>query len=83
MGVTVYPCPSCGQAQRQEHPNGEGVKLGPCAACSEHLRQEVEEILRSDQSKKNKELALALTFKRYGAPIEEAEGAARLAVAQG
>jgi hypothetical protein len=35
MGVTTWPCPGCGQQQRQEHPNGEAQSLQLCAACKE------------------------------------------------
>lgn len=35
MGVTEYPCPKCGQAQRIRAPNGQEVKARLCAACQE------------------------------------------------
>jgi len=36
MGITSWPCPSCGQVQTQTHENGEEVEASrPCAACAE------------------------------------------------
>jgi hypothetical protein len=41
MGDTTWPCPGCGQQQREWHPNGEEKKLRLCAACQEKADQEV------------------------------------------
>lgn len=35
MGVTEYPCPSCGQNQRTRAPNGEEVFPQLCPSCQE------------------------------------------------
>lgn len=35
MGVTEYPCPSCGQTQKVRAPNGAEVNPRLCAACEE------------------------------------------------
>ncbi len=35
MGVTEYPCPGCGQAQKVRAPNGQEVAPELCAACKE------------------------------------------------
>lgn len=35
MGITMWPCPKCGQMQRIEHPNGMPVKIERCAVCTE------------------------------------------------
>lgn len=35
MGVTEFPCPSCGTPQKVRAPNGVEVKPSLCAACRE------------------------------------------------
>lgn len=82
MGRTTYPCPGCGQAQTQEHPNGEEVALAPCAACKEVITQEISEILGSKASKKEQLTTISLTLRRFGAPEADADNAARLYYAQ-
>lgn len=39
MGVTEFPCPKCGQAQRVRAPNGQEIKPRLCAACEEKERE--------------------------------------------
>lgn len=41
MGVTEYPCPRCGQAQRVRAPNGSEVNTQRlCPRCEEETRNE-------------------------------------------
>jgi transcription elongation factor Elf1 len=40
MGVTTFPCPRCGQAQRETHDNGETVEVRLCAACEEKQKSQ-------------------------------------------
>lgn len=36
MGTTTWPCPKCGQQQKEDHANGETVNTRRlCAACAE------------------------------------------------
>lgn len=42
MGVTEYPCPRCGQAQKVRAPNGQEVQAQNCAACREEEAREKE-----------------------------------------
>lgn len=81
MGVTTYPCPGCGQAQRQEHPNGQVILPTLCPACAEHFSQERDEVLQSNIPKKEKVLALTLLAQRYGADEQSAQNFARLCLA--
>lgn len=40
MGVTEYPCPKCGQAQKVRAPNGVTIFPTLCAACAEEEKKE-------------------------------------------
>lgn len=82
MGVTTWACPGCGQAQRQEHQNGEAVITTLCAACAEHFVAERDEILSASGAKKEKELQLQLLAQRYGAPEQDARNFAKLCLAE-
>lgn len=35
MGETSWPCPVCGQAQKESHANGQAPSRLLCAACKE------------------------------------------------
>jgi hypothetical protein len=83
MGVTIWPCPGCGQAQRQEHPNGEAVETRPCAACREHIREEIKAVLADSGTKKEKTLAVQLILQRYGAKEQDAQISSRLITQEG
>jgi hypothetical protein len=77
MGITTFPCPSCGQQQKETHENGQEVRRRLCAACQEDLAK----IFTSSQGTPEKEKALAELCEKYGieAPAfkanEESEGA--------
>jgi len=35
VGETTWPCPVCGQAQKEAHDNGQAPTRSLCAACEE------------------------------------------------
>jgi len=35
VGLTEWPCPACGQAQKEVHENGQAPTRLLCAACQE------------------------------------------------
>lgn len=78
MGVTTWPCPSCGQQQRAEHANGEEIRPRLCPACAEGFTRERDEIIAAKLSKKETRLALEVLAKRYGAPDQDARNFALL-----
>jgi DNA-directed RNA polymerase subunit RPC12/RpoP len=43
MGWTSYPCPNCGQAQTEQHENGQTINPKLCAACSEKEKEKHDE----------------------------------------
>jgi len=51
MGITSWPCPSCGQNQTADHPNGEDpqrFRSRFCAACLERP-----EVAKRDTKERN------------------------------
>ncbi len=82
MGVTSWPCPGCGQQQSTSHENGQEVQVRLCAACAEHFQAERDEILTSQQGRKEKALQLQLLAQRYGAHEQDAKNFAQLCLAE-
>jgi hypothetical protein len=79
MGVTTYPCPGCGQAQRQEHQNGIEIAPSLCPRCLEDFTAQVEEIDAGKGTSKEKLAKLSLLATRYRLTEDQARSVARAA----